>query len=445
MAAPHRNLLVVIGHGLREDVLGDVGAWPMVTPNLDDLLPRAARCSAVSACPADPGGLISLLTGLHARQHGYTLSSGKPAQCDGWPLMLAETGAHVAGAGCVGPILPHLADQVSVADPDEMDSDRCAYLSAVRDRDFFDELLVQRRHRKRSGPMDPYPLALDPADDIDGFIAQQASDLLERMPVDRPWALIVIFSGPGSDLPPPAMYDDAADPVLLEGGFVPADFTRIDALAELDYPRVALQRLTPEKIARIRADYLGRVALFDFAVGGLMNQLEQRGDAARTWTVIGSDRGCLLGEHGLVGHRSFFAGAVETPLILAPPTPARCGRADTPISTVDVAATIALLGGCDLTGAMAGRSLLPLLQDEPLFPAAPGGAALCEYGQRVMLQTDGHKVVFDVETRAAIGLFDRERDPEQRRNLIGEAEGRNVLDALRWRLGDALLGLRHGH
>ena len=62
-----------------------------------------------------------------------------------------------------------------------------------------------------------------------------------------------------------------------------------------------------------------------------------------------------------------------------------------------------------------------------------------------MLQTDGHKVVFDVETRAAIGLFDRERDPEQRRNLIGEAEGRNVLDALRWRLGDALLGLRHGH
>lgn len=437
MASPHRNLLIVMCHGLRSDTLGNTGAWPNVTPHLSQLLQRSARMTAVSACPADPGGAISLLTALHVRQHGNVL----PLNGDCWPALLAQAGAHVAGVGCVQSVAAHLAQAVTVAPPDMGDEGGCAYLRFMRDSEYLGDLLEQRRQRQRGGLIEPLSLAIDPAHDIDGFIAERAAAMIEQMPNDRQWALIVMFSGPGNDLPPPAMYDQVVEPQFLESGFVPVDFTSVDALAEFDYPRVMLQRLTPQKIGRIRADYLGRVSLIDYCVGQLMQKLAERTDAERTWSVLAADRGMLLGEHGLVGHRSFLDGAVQAPVIVTPPTPARAAQPDDPISTVDVAATIALLGGCDLSASVPGRSLLPLLQDEPVFPAPPGGAAISEFGRRLMLQTDSYKVVFDNETRSAVGLFDRVADPDEKHNLIGTKQGSNLLDSMRWRLGDALLPL----
>jgi arylsulfatase A-like enzyme len=442
MALLRRNLLIVLCHGLRSDAIGDTGVWPLSTPHLDQLAQRGARLTTTSACPADPGGMISLLTALHARQHGVTSPTRETVRCDGWPMLFADAGIHMAGVGCIESILPHLAKEVTVCGPDEMDEDRCAYLRLMRDMDMLPDILQQRRERKRSGLMDPMPVACDPGDDIDGFIAMQAMDMLQDMPVDRQWALVVIFSGPGNDLPPPSMYDQVVEPRLLESDFMPADLKQVDALAELDYPRVMLQRLTAKKIGRIRADYLGRVSMIDYAVGQLMQRVADRADSDRTWTVMGSDRGHLLGEHGLVGHRSFLSAAVEVPAIIAPPTPASAIRVDDPVSNVDLAATIALLGGCDLTLAMSGRSLLPLLKGEPIFPASPGGAVISEYGHRLMLETDRYKVVFDHETRDAIGLFDLLEDPQEKKNLIGTPHGSNLLDAMRWRLGDALLPLR---
>ena len=108
-----RNLLIVLCHGLRSDALGDSRCWPLSTPNLDKIAESGLRLSAISACPADDGGLISLLTGLHARQHGYVEQShngqssgsqmGGTMVCEGWPVRLSEADYHVAGVGCIGP------------------------------------------------------------------------------------------------------------------------------------------------------------------------------------------------------------------------------------------------------------------------------------------------------------------------------------------------------
>jgi hypothetical protein len=58
-----------------------------------------------------------------------------------------------------------------------------------------------------------------------------------------------------------------------------------------------------------------------------------------------------------------------------------------------------------------------------------------------MFQTDRHKVVFNTETRAAIGLYDLVLDPDEEHNLVGTPKGINLLDSLRWRLGDVLMPL----
>ncbi|MCE9592494.1 MAG: sulfatase-like hydrolase/transferase [Planctomycetes bacterium] len=440
-----RNIIVVLPHGLRSDAVGDCRVWPLSTPNMEKLAARGSRLVASTACPADPGGMVSLLTGLHARQHGYVEPLTGPVAVEGWPSLLAESGYHVAGAGLVGAIEPSLREAVIVEPVDVLDSARCRYVAAMKQKGQWDAVRQQRRQRLRFGPFEPDRLMLEPDDDVDGFIAAEAARLLANMPEDKPWALVVCFTGPGNDLPPPPLYESVADRDALRAGYILADFTKLDHVAELDYPRVMLQRLEPDRLARIRADYLGRVALIDHGIGRLASTLETRGDAGRTWTVMSSDRGMLLGEHGLIGYRSFLAPAVEVPVIIAPPAPGRAeGAEEVPdglVSTVDVAATIAALAACDVPSYLAGRSLLPTLQGDPVYPALHGGL-VAEFGRRLMLETERYRLIFDVVEQRATGLYDLLNDPQEATNIVDSATGRNLLDSMRWRLGDALMPLR---
>ncbi len=443
---PRRNLLVILTQGLRSDALSDAEAWPRVTPNLDQICQRSRRLIATSACPADNGGLISLLTCLHARQHGC-LDPGEHVVATGWPRWLIAQGYHVTAVGCVGALAPHLEDQVFVENVGKLDSDRCTYLARMDRRGHLKAVKLQRRQRLRHGPFEPDHLSLEADDDIDGFIANEATARMKKMPLDKPWALLVVFSGPGNDLPPPIPFDQVADPASLESAFVPADLTQVDILAELDYPRVMLQRLNATMISRLRANYLGRVSLIDYAIGRLLHQVAGREDHDRTWSIVTSSRGQLLGEHGLVGQRSFLAGAIEAPVVITPPKPVKPSPAIPAtfgISTVDVAATVGVLGGCDLPKAVAGRSLLPLVVDPngSEFHVGTSAAAISEFGHRLMFHSDNYKVVFDTHQRRPVGLYDVVQDADEYVNLIDDPVASNVLDALRWRLADGLLPLR---
>ncbi len=442
-----RNLIVVLAHGLRSDALDDSRCWPLQTTNFQKLVERGIRLSATSACPADSGGLVSLLTGLHARQHGQvdqdkTTDGSQQSVCWGWPALLADSGYHVFGVGCVDPIEPWLDDAVRVETIESSQPTSCSYLEAVRSKGMESAILQQRDQRLRHGPFDPDRLLIDCDDDVDGFIAVQARQAITQMPTDRPWALVVIFSGPGNDLPPPTLFEYIVDPSAVEHGFVPADFTKLDALAELDYPRILLQRLEPHRLGRIRADYLGRVSLIDYSMGRLMSAANDRLDSDRIWTVVSSDRGYLLGEQGLVGHRSFLSGAVGVPVIVAPPGAVNQVVYPERLSTVDVAVTIAAIAGCDLSTAVTGRSLLPLVGGQMLEPRRGWTACISEFAKRLMLESERYKVVFHTETLEAIGLFDILEDPDEGQNLIGTPVAGNMLDSLRARLGDLLLPLR---
>jgi len=436
-----RNLLIILCHGLRSDAIGDGQAWPLRTPGLESLAERGLRVIAGAASPADPAAMVSLMTAEHYRQHGIADGASESRTIDGWAKWLRDADYHLEGVGQVGMIRPHLHTAIETA-PVAIDKpQRCAYLDAVKAKGVDKAVAQQRRQRRRAGLFEPDRLLLEPEDDIDGFIATEARKRLEAMPTDRPWALVVVFSGPGNDLPPPTLYDGVVAPSVLQDGFIPADLKTLDDLAELDYPRILLQRMEPRQLGRIRADYLGRVGLIDHGIERLAGTLGQRGDRERSWTVIGSDRGILLGEHGLIGHRSFLAGAVETPGLVLPPKPIENLAYEGLVSTVDLAATIADLGGCDIPLGVAGRSLLPLLRGEDLEGPA-SQAVISEFGRRLMFETERYKVIFDIESREALGMYDMLHDAEERTNLVKTVKGRNLLDALRWRLGDVLLPIR---
>lgn len=447
-----RNLLIVLAHGLRSDALSDEREWPLPTPHLVDLAERGVRLVLTSASPADPGGMTSVITGLHARQHGQLNDDENTIPLrDGLPTWLADAGYHTVGVGEVGAFAALLdealvTEGVATAEPQP---NRCWYTAAARSRGHAPALAQQRRQRRRTGPLAPDRLMLEPDEDIDGFIAAQAGEALGRMPDDKPWAMFVVFSGPGNDLPPPMYYDGLVEAADLTRGFVPIDLNRIDALAEPELPRSLLQRLEPHQIARIRADYLGRVSLIDHGVGRLQEQLTQRPDAERTWTVMTSDRGQLLGEHGLLGNRSFLAPAIEVPLIVTPPNTAIPGVSppkekfqDGLFGTVDVAPTIAQLAGADRPERVAGRSVLPVFNGDPVLPVP--AANLSEFHDRLLIETERHKAVFRTTDRSCLGLFDLLEDPDETRNLIEQntPATRKLVLQMRLSMAETLLPLR---
>ncbi|MEM1027553.1 MAG: sulfatase-like hydrolase/transferase [Planctomycetota bacterium] len=445
-----RNLLIVLAHGLRSDALADEREWPLPTPNLVGLADRGIRLVLSSATPADPGGMASLLTGLHARQHGQLRDDEQPQTLrDGLPGWLAEAGYYTVGVGEVGAFASLLDESLiteGVAIP-EPQPNRCWYTAAARSRGHAPALAQQRRQRLRTGPLAPDRLMLEPDEDIDGFIAAQAAEALGRMPEDKPWAMFVVFSGPGNELPPPMYYDGLVETADLARNFVPAKFDHHDALAEPELPRSVLQRLEAHQVARIRADYLGRVSLIDHGVGQLHESLSKRQDAGRTWTVLTSDRGQLLGEHGLLGHRSFLAPSIEVPFIVTPPdapgvSPPKEKFQDGLFSSVDVAPTIAHLAGADHAEHVAGRSVLPIFNGEPVLPMPP--ANLAEFHDRLLVETERHKAVFRTTDRTCLGLFDLVEDPEEKVNLIGQdtAATRKLVLQMRLHLSGTLMPLR---
>lgn len=445
--AARRNLVIYLASGLRSDALEDERAWPLRTPQFGRLARRGLRLVATSACPADPGGLITLLTGLHARQHGYAEPETPAACVTGLPTWLADAGYHVAGVGCLGPFASTFTESVLVEPASAVEPTRCAYAQAMHAKGLWTALAQQRKARARGGPFEPDRLLLDAEDDIDGYIADEARRVVAGLPSDRPWALVVVFAGPGNDLPPPVRFADAVDITLLGDGFTPADLKRLDALAEPAYPLIQLQRLERHTLAQIRADYLGRVALLDESIGQIADAVTHRSDRARTWSMVASDMGYLLGEHGLIGRRSFLCGAVETPLIVAAPSggrlPHRAQDAGL-FSTVDVAATAAALAGADVPEACVGRSLLPLWGGDAIGPLK--GGLLSEFGERVLLETERFKAVFDARPGDGggdcLGVFDLLNDPDERKKQSNAAAGQNLIDSLRLRLCEALLPLR---
>jgi len=441
---PIRNLIVVLCHGLRSDAVSDERRWPLDTPNIRRWAERGLRVVAGSSCPNNPGGWTTLLTGLHGRQHGL-LDHGVslPMLHDTFALWLREAGYHVAGVGQVAEIEQVLDQAVVTHDVAEIEPVGCRYLSEINAQGLAQAIKQQRKQRLRHGPLRADRLLLEPDHDIDGYIGSTATQMIEEMPTDKPWALIVAFSGPGNDLPPPPLYSDLVTTHRLSDDFIPADIASIDELASPSIPRARLQNLTPQTIARLRADYLGRVALIDHGIGCIEKAVQQRQDAGSTWSVLGSDHGVLLGEHGLLGDRSFLAEAIETPLIVAPPVKGprpRVRYLDMLASTTDLAPTIAALGQAHAPSALPGRSLLSAFAKAET-PKRRGGN-ISELPDRIMLETERHKVVFSLPSGRPMALYDLLNDGRENRNLVASPVGRNILDSLRARLSDALLPLR---
>ena len=106
--------------------------------------------------------------------------------------------------------------------------------------------------------------------------------------------------------------------------------------------------------------HFGAVKAVDDMVGAVALQLLASGMLQNTVFMLTSDNGYFFGEHRLSSKLFAYDESIRVPLVIATPTTTQ--RAETKIAlNIDLAPTIAQLGGAVPDRVIDGRSLVPLL------------------------------------------------------------------------------------
>jgi choline-sulfatase len=147
-----------------------------------------------------------------------------------------------------------------------------------------------------------------------------------------------------------------------------------------------------------------------------------------TIVLFVSDHGDMLGEKGLWFKMNFYEGSARVPLMVAAPGMA-AGTVDDPVSTIDVAPTLADLAGISMAEVepwVEGTSLVPMAAGPSRGkPVLMEYAAEASYAPLVSIR-DG-KWKYNRCTLDPDQLFDLQADPQEQRNLAADGDYADTL------------------
>jgi choline-sulfatase len=252
----------------------------------------------------------------------------------------------------------------------------------------------------------------------------RALEYLRHAP-DEPFLLQVSYTNPHPPYKVPRkyweMYRDADIPLP----HYPADMD--DRYSDFDRAFLrwyGLDRKSirdPEHLIAMRRGFAALSHYVDDKLGELLDVLDETGRRDDTIVIFTSDHGEMLGEKGLIQKRSFYDWSSRIPLVIDYPGAAPRSL-DTPVSLLDLPATLIDIAGQTPARPLDGRSLLPALRGEALADVP----VICEYhGEGVMrpcfmVRLGPWKYIYI--HRSAPQLFHMERDPGEWDNLAGQPE-----------------------
>jgi N-acetylglucosamine-6-sulfatase len=279
-------------------------------------------------------------------------------------------------------------------------------------------------------------------------VRDRTVDLVEQWAVqDEPffiWSSFVAPHGicteenPDCSAPPtpPARYADAYPgarlPSLTKPSFNEADMR--------DKPGW-MRRLPEQSGARLQTLFQERIrslAAVDEAVVRIVETLAEQGELDNTYILFTSDNGYLLGEHRLEKKVWAYQESVRVPFLLyGPGVPAGVRRSQV-VSTIDIAPTIAAIGGARPARQVDGLDIRRYaattgkLRRTSLIQAGPRGSVGTKEWTYRGAYTPRYTYVRWSRTRF-IELYDRTRDPYELRNVAKDARYRAVVKELRRR------------
>jgi arylsulfatase A-like enzyme len=209
--------------------------------------------------------------------------------------------------------------------------------------------------------------------------------------------------------------------------------------------------LRPRDVELARDAYDDCIAALDRQIGRLLDELDRRGELARSVVIITSDHGEQFGEHGVFNHGySLYAHEIRVPLVvLAPGAPAGTVVRE-PVSLRDLPATVTDLLGLAGASPLPGRTLRqtwtgptgetpeggpPALSevDIPLVIPPQRGKGPKQRGYTLSLVAEG--LHYTVDLAGTEELYDLAADPLELHDLRNDPSRTPILgrfrDALR--------------
>ncbi|GAA5221883.1 sulfatase family protein [Membranihabitans marinus] len=197
------------------------------------------------------------------------------------------------------------------------------------------------------------------------------------------------------------------------------------------------------KYQRYMEDYLKCVRSVDDNVGRILDYLEEKGLADNTLIVYTSDQGFYMGEHGWFDKRFMYEESMRTPLLMKFPKNINTVKeVSEMVQNIDYAPTFLDLAGLPVPGDMQGESLLPLVQgkEENLRDALY--YHYYEYPNEHMvkrhygIRTDQYKLIHFYEDIDSWELYDLNSDPQEMKNLYGQADMADITEDLKAQLNE---------
>lgn len=371
---PKLNVLYIVSDDLNNS-LSCYGHQIVKSPRIDELASRGTRFDrAYCQYPLCNPSRSSFLTGLRPDQT-TVLDNGKQFRevipdVVTLPQLFQKAGYFVARVGK----LYHYGVPTQIG-TDGLD-DPPSWMTKLnpRGRDKDDEPKIFTLTPGQFGGT-PSWLAADGEDkeQTDAIGAEMAIKLLEENK-DKPFFLACGFFRPHTPYVAPKKYFAMYPPE--KAGVVETPPGDLD-----DIPTPALTSRRTDMDERLQREgrqaYFASITFMDQQVGKLLDALDRLKLRDKTVVVFHSDHGYHLGEHGgLWQKQSVFEESARVPLIISAPGQKASGKGTVALAElVDVYPTIAELCGLKGPSNLAGKSLVPQMND----PTAAGkGFALTQ-------------------------------------------------------------------
>lgn len=435
-AAPRSkpNVVLVMVDDLRWDELSCAGHPVVRTPNIDRLATEGMMFrNAFVSTPLCSPSRASTLTGLYAHDHGITDNTDRsPAshRLVTFPRRLHDAGYRTAFVGKwhMGnddtprpgfDVWAGLQGQGESNDPILNENGE-----RVQTRGYVTDILTDRAVRfiRKQGDDGNFLLYLahkavhpNTVQNADGSLSDPSAS--NFIPAERHKKL---YGGVPVPRRPNAFKPPTGKPALLRS------FDNV--------PPLGPETGTSDESIRDRQRML---AAIDEGLGEILRALEETGHLKDTMVVFTSDEGYFYGEHGLsVERRLAYEESIRIPLLIRYPGLVEAGsRREQMVLNLDLAPTFLELAGVRPPSNWPGRSLVPLLKENPRNWRE---SFLIEYfSDRVFprmsnmgyqaVRTKDHKYIHYLELPGADELYDLKDDPYEMRNLVAEPGAQKTL------------------
>jgi arylsulfatase A-like enzyme len=389
------NVIFLFADDMRADSIGALGNPVIKTPNLDSLVKRG-----------------------FALNNAYCLGGNRGAVCLPSRNMLLSGNTYfrwqdvqTSGAGQKGNFAPATADTF----PAVMQA--AGYTTYHQGKRGNSATLIQAQFE-----INKY-LVNDQADRTNGEAGQQivneAIEFITAQKDGKPFFMYLAFSNPHDPRVAAEKYLKLYDreKIPLPKNYLPVHPFNNGEMTVRDETLSPWPR-TEEEVRKTLHEYYAVISGMDHHIGRLLQKLDELKLTENTIILFSADQGISVGSHGLLGKQNLYDHGMKVPLFFAGPG-VKQGKSDALVYLLDVFPSVCELAGVKPPSGLDAVSFAPVLQGKT--EKAREDLFLAYRDVQRALRDERWKLIRYPQVDMT-QLFDLKNDPDELKNLAGEAD-----------------------